>query len=399
MFCGLTPVEAAPVPVNNASFETANYSGANSWTNDLTDNNPATTIEWQGRDGNADGDAFIERIGGFFSQGVAHVGMAVGYFIYQDTEVAWLPNTRYTLTVGVGMRNAGFSTATNLTAIGLTNIIPVGATATEVLANDPFLAGANATKNVSTQTLSSFADLSLTFETGATAPTGTIFVFLGDQSGTGRSHFDNVRLDAVSALDPDADGLPSDWETANGLNPNSGSGVNGAAGDPDSDGSPNSQEFARITNPQNADTDGDGGKDGAETKTGIYVSLTDLGTDPLVADSDGDTLPDGSEPLPNPHVTDPNKADTDGDQFEDQAEITAGTNPAVGGQASFPTAAGDLILGLNFVGGRVDGTLGGTVTAAAGVVPQTNWNNLVDLSGKGAALVNGAGTGVIMRAE
>ncbi len=398
-FFGLAPLEAAPVAVNNASFESANYSGANSWTNDLTDNNPATTIEWQGRDGNANGNCFIERIGGFFSQGVAHVGMAVGYFIYQDTEVAWLPNTRYTLTVGVGMRNAGFSTATNLTAIGLTNTIPVGGTATDVITNDPLLTMANATKNVSTQPLSSFADLSVNFETGATAPTGTIFVFLGDQSGTGRSHFDNVRLDAVSSLDPDADGLPSDWETANGLNPNSNTGVNGAAGDPDNDGSPNSQEFARITNPQNADTDGDGAKDGAETKTGIYVSLTDLGTDPLVADTDGDTLPDGSEPLANPHVTDPNKADTDGDQFEDQAEIAAGTNPAVGGQGSFPTSAGDLILGLNFVGGRVDGTLGGTVTAAAGVVPQTNWNNLLDLSGKGAALLNAAGTGVIMRAE
>ena len=43
-FWGLAPVQAAPVPVNNASFESANYSGANSWTNDLTDNNPATTI-------------------------------------------------------------------------------------------------------------------------------------------------------------------------------------------------------------------------------------------------------------------------------------------------------------------------------------------------------------------
>ena len=295
--CSPALLQAAPVAINNGSFESATYQGANSWTNDLTDANPATTIEWTGRDGTTSGQAFIERIGGFISQGVAHVGMEVGYFIYQDTNINWLPNTQYTLTVGVGRRNAAFSTATNLTTIGLTNIIPAGANAADVLANDPFLAGAKATKNVSTQALSSFVDLPLVFATGATAPTGKIIVFLGDQSGTGRSHFDNVRLDAVSALDPDGDGLPSDWETANGLNPNSSTGVNGASGDPDVDGSPNSQEYARVTNPQNPDTDGDAAKDGAETKTGIFVSLTNIGTDPLVADSDGDTLPDGSEPL------------------------------------------------------------------------------------------------------
>ncbi len=397
--CGLAPVHAAPVPINNASFESANYSGANSWTNDLNDANPETTIEWTGRDGSSSGQSFIERIGGFISHGVAHVGMEVGYFIYQDTEAPWLPNTRYTLTVGVGRRNAAFSTATNLTTIGLTNTFPVGSNAAEVILNDPFLAEANATKNVSPQALSSFADLSLVFTTGATAPTGTIIVFLGDQSGTGRSHFDNVRLDAVSALDPDGDGLPSDWEIANQLDPNSAAGIHGAGGDPDNDGSPNSEEFARRTNPQNPDTDGDGAKDGAETKTGIFVSLTNLGTDPLVADSDGDTLLDGSEPLANPHVTDPNKADTDGDQFEDQAEIASGTNPAVGGQADFPSSTSDLILGLNFIGGRVDGSLGGSVTGSAGVVPQSNWNNLADLSGAGAPLKNAGGTGVIMRAE
>ena len=46
---------AAPLPINNHSFESATYTGANSWTNDLTDTNPETSIEWQGRDGNGDG--------------------------------------------------------------------------------------------------------------------------------------------------------------------------------------------------------------------------------------------------------------------------------------------------------------------------------------------------------
>ena len=136
--------------------------------------------------------------------------------------------------------------------------------------------------------------------------------------------------------------------------------------------------------------------DGHETDTGTLVSLTNLGTDPHVADSDGDTLLDGAEAgaaMP----TDPNKADTDGDEFEDKAELTAGTNPSVGGQASKPTATGDLLLGLNFVGGRVNGTPGASITGTAGVVPQGNWNNLIDSHGTGVALKDGLGADVIMR--
>lgn len=55
-----------------------------------------------------------------------------------------------------------------------------------------------------------------------------------------------------------------------------------------------------------ADTDGDGIIDRAETGTGIYVSPDDTGTDPELADSDGDSIPDGDEidsPL-NPNVDD-----------------------------------------------------------------------------------------------
>jgi len=43
--------------------------------------------------------------------------------------------------------------------------------------------------------------------------------------------------------DWDGDGLPDDWELANGLNPNSSAGNNGANGDPDGDGMTNLQEF------------------------------------------------------------------------------------------------------------------------------------------------------------
>lgn len=46
-----------------------------------------------------------------------------------------------------------------------------------------------------------------------------------------------------------------------------------------------------------ADTDGDALPDCAETNTGVYVSLTDTGTDPSRADTDGDGMSDGEELL------------------------------------------------------------------------------------------------------
>ncbi len=69
-----------------------------------------------------------------------------------------------------------------------------------------------------------------------------------------------------------------------------------------------------------ADGDGDGLVNTVETNTGVFMSLSDTGTNPSVADTDGDLLSDGAEVLF--YDTDPFIQDTDGDGCGDGHEVT-----------------------------------------------------------------------------
>ncbi len=155
------------------------------------------------------------------------------------------------------------------------------------------------------------------------------------------------QLVVTYSYDPDADGdgLPDEWELANGTAVN----TPDAGVDSDGDGLTNMEEFRLGTRADLTDTDGDGLNDKAESGTGIWVSATNTGTNPLNSDSDGDGLPDGLE---NPSLpwtgasqpgSDPNKADTDSDGFPDFTEIAFESNPA--SAASVPTAVyADVIV-------------------------------------------------------
>ena len=67
-----------------------------------------------------------------------------------------------------------------------------------------------------------------------------------------------------SLLDSDGDGLPDDWEIANGLDPNSAENFNGRDGDPDGDGLSNWWEYMLGYDPQDSDTNNNGLNDGEE---------------------------------------------------------------------------------------------------------------------------------------
>ena len=127
-----------------------------------------------------------------------------------------------------------------------------------------------------------------------------------------------VQVKSLTSGDSDGDGLPDDFELANGLNPND---PVDAFEDQDKDGLSALEEFG-------------------------------FGTDLNDSDSDNDGLDDGEEVLPGEdgYITNPLLADTDGDGIRDLLEITVGSDPT--DRTSFDL--GSSLVGVTVTPGVLD---------------------------------------------
>ncbi|MBN8458631.1 MAG: lamin tail domain-containing protein, partial [Verrucomicrobia bacterium] len=196
---------ADPITIGDPSFE-GNTLSAGQWTNDLSP-------EWQETNGPNNGNGFEEYITGFVGAGTDHLGMAEGHDVWQDLGVTYQANTRYTLTVAVGNR-PGATQSGNLSQFYLADSIGT------IFASGSLDAAASVASG-------SFADAApLVFETPANpSAVGQTIRILLHAGGSGRSHFDNIRLETepyaltgtatVEGLS--ATGIGSTTATLNGL--------------------------------------------------------------------------------------------------------------------------------------------------------------------------------------
>ncbi len=190
--CG-TVLHGAVIPVENASFEKQALA-TGGWDNPITDWSKASVS-----------DSFVERIevlpaappnlpAVYFAQrGFNHIGIANQSAVWQELTDGPEAGKRYSLVVSIGNR-AGATAAGNQSLFQLQMVYNGTAT---VLATR--LVGANAIP------VGEFRSYNLTWQAGASVPSGAKFRIWLECASTDRAHFDDVQLVKVETHPPSPD--------------------------------------------------------------------------------------------------------------------------------------------------------------------------------------------------
>ncbi|MEQ1529179.1 MAG: Ig-like domain-containing protein, partial [Methylococcales bacterium] len=182
------------------------------------------------------------------------------------------------------------------------------------------------------------------------------------------------RITVTSNGDSDNDGLPDDFELANGLNPND---PLDAQEDTDNDGLTAKQEYQAGTNIKVADSDGDGITDGEELAQGKDGFITD----PLNADSDGDGVNDRDEIVAGYNPND--KSDAGGRSFVEL--LVTPSNPSM----TFNTVYNEANLQVKVSGKRNDGSLVDLTSRSTGTSYSSSNLSVLNFGGKDGLLFAG----------
>jgi len=217
-------------------------------------------------------------------------------------------------------------------------------------------------------------------------------ILLGGTLNATSAAFSNMEVNEIAPLsDSDSDGMPDDYEDANGLDKNTDDAAldldsdnvrnideyRGADGvvdtgdetspnDPDSDDDliNDGTELANGTDPLSPDSDSDGLNDNVETNTRTFVDSTDTGTDPLDPDSDNDGTLDGVEVATGTDPIDPasnfgkrvfgidfNRGDALGAPSQSLCRIISGSATQADNLATYSKTIGDLGVVVTDPGG------------------------------------------------
>lgn len=163
--------------------------------------------------------------------------------------------------------------------------------------------------------------------------TGTVLV-----SATHEGALGLLTVRVILSGDSDGDGLPDDFELANGLDAGDPA---DAFADPDEDGLAMTDELERGTDPFDPDSDGDRLLDGEEVAAG---------TEPLLFDSDGDQVSDGLEVAAASDPLDPASVNL-GPILETLSVAPASFT------LTFNTIVGESSRRLRVTAGLIDGTV------------------------------------------